>query len=72
MEHTENLRALVQVKTILERLTLDKKDVVLHQITTLVTEYLDTCQHDIVTDYIDVGPDNGYTIRFCDICMKTF
>jgi hypothetical protein len=30
------------------------------------------CQHNIVFDYIDISPDDGYNIRFCDICMKTF
>lgn len=72
MEHTENIRALVQIKTILERLTVNTNDNLLQQITTLVNEYLNTCEHRIVSDYIDITPDNGYTIQFCDICMQTF
>lgn len=73
MECVNNIHALAQIKTILERMTIDNDDNVLQQINTLVTTYLETkCLHHVVMDYIDTGPDSGYTIRFCDICMKTF
>lgn len=31
-----------------------------------------SCQHRIVKDYIDINPDKGMNISYCDICFKTF
>jgi hypothetical protein len=43
------------------------------EIHTLIQQYLDEhCQHHIVYDFIDIPPEGGQTIRFCDICRKTF
>jgi hypothetical protein len=73
MDRINRLCALARIKTILESVDIPEDDVEMRQICDLVSNYLDTkCEHHIVTDYIDIGPDNGYTIRFCDVCMRTF
>jgi hypothetical protein len=30
------------------------------------------CEHDITHDYIDLPPDGGKNIKFCNVCWKTF
>ena len=73
MDRTSHLCALARIKLILESLEIPAEDAEMRQIYYLVSNYLDTkCEHHIVTDYIDIGPDSGYTIRFCDVCMRTF
>jgi hypothetical protein len=72
---TENIiRTMASMKTLIERIVNDEHagdDV--KEIYEKITHYLETnCQHNIVFDYIDISPDDGYNIRFCDICMKTF
>lgn len=32
----------------------------------------DECEHDIVTDLIDIDPDRSMTIKYCTKCEKTF
>ena len=34
--------------------------------------YEDECEHDIVTDLIDIDPDRSMTINYCTKCEKTF
>ena len=73
MDRINRLCALAKVKAILESLDIPADDVEMRQICDLVSNYLDTkCDHHIVMDYIDIDPDKGYTIRFCDVCMRTF
>ncbi len=73
MERTSHLCALAKVKSILESLDIPAEDAEMRQIYNLVSNYLDTkCTHHIVMDCIDVGPDKTYTIKFCDVCMRTF
>ena len=73
MDRISHLCALARIKLILESLEIPAEDAEMRQIYNLVSIYLDTkCDHHIVTDCIDIGPDNGYTIRFCDVCMRTF
>jgi hypothetical protein len=73
MERTSHLCALAKVKSILESLDIPTEDAEMRQIYNLVSNYLETkCDHHIVTDYIDINPDKGFTIQFCDVCMKTF
>jgi hypothetical protein len=61
------------VKSILESLEIPAEDAEMRQIYYLVSNYLDTkCTHNIVMDYIDIDPDKGYTIKYCDVCMRTF
>jgi hypothetical protein len=74
MANNEIIQAMSSVKIILDRIITDiNADDELKQIYESVSQYLETqCEHHIVEDYIDVTPYGGYTVHFCDICMKTF
>ena len=72
MDLTTKIQILSTVKTILND-DIVKDDCDIQQIYELVVNYIDSkCQHNIITDYIDISPDIGYNIHYCDICMKTF
>jgi hypothetical protein len=72
MDLTTKIHLLSTVKSILDD-DIVKDDCDIQQIYELVVKYIDTnCKHNIITDYIDVSPDTGYNINYCDICMKTF
>jgi|SaaInlV_130m_DNA_3_1039695.scaffolds.fasta_scaffold26293_2 hypothetical protein len=68
------IRTMSSMKTLIERIVDNEHaDDVIKELYAKITHYLDTnCQHNIVVDYIDISPDDGCNIRFCDICMKTF
>jgi len=73
MDRTRQIYALAKIKPILESLDVHAEDNEIRHIFELVINYLNThCDHHIVMDYIDINPDKGYTIKFCDVCMKTF
>jgi hypothetical protein len=39
----------------------------------LMSEYVQThCNHNVVSDLIDIDPDRSKTILYCDYCNKTF
>jgi hypothetical protein len=72
MDISTKIQILSTVKTILND-DIVKDDHDIQQIYELVVKYIDSnCQHNIITDYIDISPDIGYNIHYCDICMKTF
>ena len=72
MDISTKIQILSTVKTILND-DIVKDDCDIQQIYELVVKYIDSnCQHNIITDYIDISPDIGYNIHYCDICMKTF
>ena len=72
MDIIKKLRILSTVKSILDDgIVKDDRDI--QQIYELVVKYIDTnCEHNIITDYIDISPYHGHNINYCDICMKTF
>tara|TARA_B100000902_G_scaffold54557_1_gene61273 strand:- start:318 stop:539 length:222 start_codon:yes stop_codon:yes gene_type:complete len=71
MDLNTKISVLCNVQLILKELT--DYDFEIQQIHELVVNYIESnCVHNIVTDYIDVTPDYGHSIRYCDICMKTF
>ena len=71
MDFTTKISLLCNVQLILR--DLSDYDIEVQQIHELVVNYIESnCVHNIVTDYIDISPDHGHTIRYCDICMKTF
>jgi hypothetical protein len=70
MDLSTTIRILYNVQNLLEE--LNENDNEIQQIYELVVKYMDKCKHNIITDYIDISPDNGHTIKYCDICMKTF
>lgn len=51
-----------------------KDDNQLLKIHNLIQQYMDEhpCQHNIIYDYIDMPPEGGKNIAFCDICWETF
>ena len=72
MDLTTKIHLLSTVKSILDD-DIVKDDCDIQQIYELVVKYIDTnCKHNIITDYIDISPEYGHNIKYCDICMKTF
>ena len=72
MDITAKIHMLSTVKSILDD-DIVKDDCDIQQIYELVVKYIDTnCKHNIITDYIDISPEYGHNIKYCDICMKTF
>jgi hypothetical protein len=44
-----------------------------HDICSKMKTYIEkNCQHQIVTDAIDISPDCSKTIQYCTICMTNF
>lgn len=71
MDLNTKISVLCNVQLILKELV--DYDFEIQQIHELVVNYIESnCIHNIVTDYIDITPDYGHNIRYCDICMKTF
>ena len=71
MDLNTKISVLCNVQLILKELS--DYDFEIQQIHELVVNYIESnCVHNIVTDYIDVTPEYGHNIRYCDICMKTF
>jgi hypothetical protein len=66
------IRTLSEVQTQISRhCAADDADLL--NIRRLIQLYMDThCKHHIVYDYVDIPPEGGHSIRFCDVCMKTF
>ena len=64
---------LTDMKNKLSNLNI-KDDNKLMEINNLIQLYLDEhpCPHNIIYDYIDLPPEGGKNIKFCDICWKTF
>lgn len=71
MDLNTKISVLCNIQLILKELA--DYDFEIQQIHELVVNYIESnCVHNIVTDYIDITPDYGRNIRYCDICMKTF
>lgn len=34
--------------------------------------FLTNCDHNIITDYVDIAPDKGRNIKYCNRCEITF
>jgi RNase P subunit RPR2 len=34
--------------------------------------FLTNCEHEIITDYIDITPEKGHNIKYCSKCDITF
>ena len=34
--------------------------------------FLGNCEHNIITDYVDISPDKGRNIKYCSKCEITF
>jgi len=67
------ITTLSKMKEQISQLTLEDDNQLL-EIHNLIQQYLDEhpCQHNILYDFIDMPPEGGKTIKFCDICWKTF
>jgi len=73
MDSKENIiTALNSMDNIMSRINISN-DAILLSIQKNIQQYiLENCDHRIVYDYIDIPPEGGMTIKFCDLCMKTF
>lgn len=73
MDLNTKISVLCNVQHILKELTDNDNDIEIQQIHKLVVNYIESnCKHNIITDYVDITPDYGHNIRYCNICMKTF
>jgi hypothetical protein len=67
------ITTLSNMKEQISRLNLDDNKQLL-EIHNIIQRYLDEhpCQHNVLYDFIDMPPEGGKTIKFCDICWETF
>ncbi len=64
---------MILAKSYIETLPSHQQNTDYKNIINMITDYLHThCQHNIVTDLIDIDPDRSETIRYCDKCECTF
>ena len=62
-----------EIQKILCYLDLPKYENTLkHEYLKIINEQIENkCQHNYVTDYIDIDPDNSTRIQYCSICEHT-
>jgi hypothetical protein len=66
------IAALTSMNIIMSRVNVGN-DGILLSIQSNIQQYIaENCDHNIVYDYVDIPPESGMSIKFCDICMKTF
>ena len=68
-----DVELMVRAKSYVESLPSKLQNTESVNILNMISNYLHAhCQHNIITDQIDVDPDRSETIRYCDKCMHTF
>lgn len=66
------IAALTSMNIIMSRVNVGN-DAILLSIQNNIQQYItENCDHNLVYDYVDIPPEGGMSIKFCDICMKTF
>jgi hypothetical protein len=71
--NNEDIDHMMRARTNLETLPDEFKNDEYNMILDLIKKYIETnCQHDIVSDSIDLNYDESRTIYYCRDCMKTF
>jgi uncharacterized protein YozE (UPF0346 family) len=72
MEDEFILRKLTEITVTINEID-NKEDEDLTQIYNSIKKYINKhCKHNIISDYIDITPDYGQTIKYCDKCWQTF
>lgn len=69
----DDVYAMMKAIESIERVDISDRNGLYRQIHQLMENYLDQfCNHNIVTDLIDITPDRSQTIRYCLHCKKTY
>jgi hypothetical protein len=64
---------MIQIKPILEQILTHNQNPEYATIVAKVNHYIDKrCNHYIVTDLIDINPDESKIVYYCDYCYQTF
>jgi len=62
-------RALTRLRALPQKMQNQEYKTILK----LMSEYIQNhCNHNVVSDLIDIDPDRSKTILYCDHCSKTF
>ena len=69
----DDIDLINRAKSSLLQLSNDKMNADYTYILETLDKYLvDHCNHNIITDLIDIDPDRSQTIKYCTRCMTTF
>lgn len=69
----EKLDAVQHARNRLLSVPVQHRDTEYAKLCTSLEQYLKTnCQHEMITDLIDIDPDRSKTITYCSKCMVTF
>ena len=67
------IELLSRAKTYLDAMPTNLQPQEYQKIIELVNNYIEkNCKHKIIDDSIDVGYEQIRTIRYCELCLKTF
>jgi hypothetical protein len=73
MNNAEKLDAVQYARNRLLSVPRQHRDTEYAKLCTAIEQYLKTnCEHNIITDLIDIDPDRSKTITYCTKCMITF
>lgn len=68
----DSITNMVESKRILETLPNNEQNLMYKNIIIQINNYIDTyCQHNYISDLIDINPDYSQTIQYCEKCYKT-
>lgn len=68
-----DIEMLCRAKTYLDALPIRIQPPDYKKIVEMVNSYIEkNCKHKIINDSIDVGYEESRTIRYCELCLKTF
>ena len=69
----ENIEKMMEALSTLECLPKEQRSPEYNEIIIRMKEYINNhCIHDITYDMIDIDYERSQTIRYCQICYKTF
>ena len=69
----EKLDAVQHARNRLLSVPVQHRDTEYAKLCTSLEQYLKmNCQHEMITDLIDIDPDRSKTITYCTKCMVTF
>lgn len=68
-----DIELLSRAKTYLDAMPAHSQPPEYRKIIDMVNNYIEkNCKHKIIDDSIDVGYEQSRTIRYCELCLKTF
>ena len=73
IDHSYTIDAMIRCKDIFSTLQDECKNTEFQQIEADIKRYIvKHCNHQIIEDYIDIDPDRGKYIRYCEHCHTSF